>query len=160
MQEAEARAAADPAAVGPVALLLAKFSNAVDHKQAETIAVLFAPDAVFAPAGNPVRGQAEIEAFYASRFAGDGLRRTRHTWSNIIVRPVSAVRAEYEAVLTNYVFDPGVSDERIEVRIGNVWGVCGGQTPGAWRFETHYHERVHAAAMPLIAPTPPLQRID
>jgi hypothetical protein len=160
MQEALAKAVANPAAVGPVALLLARFSEAVDHKQAGTIAALFTPCAVFQPAGKPIEGQEAIEAFYATRFAGEDARRTRHTWSNIIARPVSPVRAEFQAVLTNYVFDPAVSEDRLEVRVGNVWGMCGGETPDAWRFETHFHERVHAAAMPLIAPSPPLKRIE
>jgi uncharacterized protein (TIGR02246 family) len=145
---------ADPAAVGPVALLLAKFSNAVDHKKAEAIADLFTPDGVFQPVDRP--GRPAIAAFFASRFAAEGHRRTRHTWSNIVVRPLSADRADFEAVLTNYAFDPGVSQEQIEVRVGNVWGVCRGKSPDAWRFESHFHERVYAAVMPLLASTPPL----
>lgn len=147
----------DSADTGPVALLLAKFSNAVDQKQPKGIAALFTLDGLFMPAGEPMHGPLAIEAFYKSRL-GDDRRRTRHVWSNLIVRPMADGRAHFEAVLTNYAFEPSITDSAVQVRIGNVWGVCSGEQPGDWRFETHYFERLYAAAMPLSMTPPPLKK--
>jgi ketosteroid isomerase-like protein len=148
---------ADGADTGPVALLLAKFSNAVDQKQPKEIASLFTPDAMFMPTGEPIQGPPAIETFYESRL-GDDRRRTRHVWSNLIVRPMAKGRAHFEAVLTNYAFEPTITDGAVQVRIGNVWGVCSGNQPGEWRFETHYFERLYAAAVPLSMAPPPLTK--
>ena len=137
--------------VGPIALLLAKFSSALDRHELGAAILLFAEDGVFQPAGSPVRGRAELEAFFAKRHA-DARRRTCHTWSNLIVRPLTEGRAQYEVTLTNYIFDPAVSEDDVEVRVGSVWGVCRGDGPDSWCFESHFHERIHAAAMRLTAP--------
>jgi hypothetical protein len=150
-------APAESANVGPLALLLARFSNAVDRKKPRAIAALFADGAVFQPVDTPIVGPEAVEAFYAARLA-DERRRTRHVWSNLLVRPLPGGRAEYEAVLTNYAFEPTVSEESLQVRVGNVWGVCSGAAPTDWRFETHFHERVYAAAMPLTASPLPLKK--
>lgn len=141
--------------VGPIALLLAKFSSALDRHEIGEAVLLFAEDGVFQPAGVQIQGRAELESFFFKRHA-DARRRTCHTWSNLIVRPLSEGRAQYEVVLTNYVFDPAASEDDVEVRVGAVWGVCRGADPDSWRFESHFHERIHAAAMRLTAPTLPI----
>jgi hypothetical protein len=143
--------------VGPIALLLAKFASALDRQKIDAAVSLFTTDGVFQPAGNPIRGEIELEAFFAKRH-GDMRRRTCHTWSNLVVRPLSEGRSQYEVVLTNYVFDPGVSEDDVEVRVGAVWGVCRGAGPDSWCFESHFHERIHAAAMRLTAPSLPLAK--
>jgi uncharacterized protein (TIGR02246 family) len=147
----------DSADTGPVALLLARFSNAVDQKRPEAIASLFTADGLFAPVGEPMQGPTAIETFYEERL-GDDRRRTRHVWSNLIVRPMAEGRAHFEAVLTNYAFEPTIAADAVQVRIGNVWGVCSGEQPGDWRFETHYFERLYSAAMPLSMTPPPLEK--
>jgi hypothetical protein len=148
---------ANGADTGPISLLLAKFSNAVDRKRPRAIASLFTTDGLFNPAGEPMQGPAAIEAFYASRL-GDERRRTRHVWTNLIVSPMSDGRVRFEAILTNYAFEPTITSEAVQVRIGNVWGVCSGQDPANWQFETHYFERLYSAFMPLVAAPPPLNK--
>ena len=143
--------------VGPISLLLAKFGSALDRQKIDSAVSLFAGDAIFQPAGSPIRGRAELEAFFAKRH-GDARRRTCHTWSNLVVRPLMEGRAQYEVILTNYVFDPAVSESEVEVRVGSVWGVCRGAGPDSWCFESHFHERIHAAAMRLTAPSLPLTK--
>lgn len=150
-------APAESADVGPLALLLARFSNGVDRKKPKAIAALFADGAVFQPADKPIVGPEAVEAFYDGRMT-DERRRTRHVWSNLMVRPLPDGRAEYEAILTNYAFEPTVSEELLQVRVGNVWGVCTAGGPTDWRFETHFYERVYAAAMPLTAEPLPLKK--
>jgi hypothetical protein len=67
-------------------------------------------------------------------------------------------RARFEAILTNYAFEPTIASDAVQVRIGNVWGVCSGRRPEEWRFETHYFERLYSAFMPLSATPSPLKK--
>jgi hypothetical protein len=150
-------APAESADTSPLALLLARFSNGVDQKKPRVIGALFANGAVFQPADQPIVGPEAVETFYAARLT-DERRRTRHVWSNLMVRPLPDGRAEFEAILTNYAFEPTVSEETLQVRVGNVWGVCTGGEPTEWRFETHFYQRVYAAAMPLTAEPLPLKK--
>jgi hypothetical protein len=147
----------DNADVGPIALLLAKFSDGVDQRLPSVIGALFSDQALFQPADKPVIGAATIEAFYAGRLT-DERRRTRHVWSNLIVYPLSAGRARFEAVLVNYAFEPAVSEDALQVRVGNVHGVCQGQSPDGWVFEEHVYERIYAAAMPISAQPRPMTK--
>jgi polar amino acid transport system substrate-binding protein len=150
-------ASAENIDTGPIALLLAKFSNAVDRKRPKDVSSLFVPDSVFQPADQPIVGPSAIEAFYDARMS-DERRRTRHVWSNLVVHPVSEGRAEFEAILTNYAFDPMISVVDLHLRVINVWGVCAGEHPSQWRFETHFSERIYAAALPLMAAPLPLNK--
>jgi hypothetical protein len=79
----------------------------------------------------------------------DERRRTRHVWSNLFVRPVSPQRAHFEVVLTNYAFEPTVSETALQMRIGNVVGQCESDESGAWRFSEHLYERIFATSLPL-----------
>ena len=150
-------ASAEGVDFGPIALLLAKFSNAVDQKRPKEVSSLFVPDGLFQPADQPIVGQAAIEAFYEARMS-DERRRTRHVWSNLIVRPASEGRADFEAILTNYAFEPTISTRDLQLRVINVWGVCVGERSRQWRFETHFSERVYGAVLPLTAAPPPLNK--
>jgi len=98
--------------VGPIGVLLAKFSSALDRQNVAAAVSLFTEDGVFQPAGSPIRGRAELQSFFAKRH-GDVRRRTCHIWSNLIVRPLSEGQAQYEVILTNYVFDPAVSENDV-----------------------------------------------
>jgi hypothetical protein len=53
------------------------------------------------------------------------------------------------AVLTNYVYDPGVSDTELQQRIGNVTAICVRDGGGNWRFREHLYARVFAVRLPL-----------
>jgi SnoaL-like domain len=137
-----------PADTGGIARLLIRFSDAVDQRQPSTIAELFTVDGLFQPGENSVRGRTTIQDFYAARLA-DVRRRTRHLWANLLVQPELPRRVRFQAVLTNYAFEPAVSESAWQMRIGNVTGICEQDDDGNWRFAEHRYERVLATTLPL-----------
>jgi SnoaL-like domain len=158
--------AQDGTAVGPVrascgseadlngiSLLLIRFSTAVDGKSPADVAALFTDDGVFKPAADAISGRAQIENFYRGRLA-DEKRRTCHVWSNLFVRPTGDTHAKVTVVLSNYAFEPSVSAESLQFRIGNVSGLCVKDDRGAWRFAEHVYERIFTAALPITAQGP------
>jgi SnoaL-like domain len=158
--------AQDASAIGPIrascgseadlngiSLLLIRFSNAVDKKSPADIAGLFTDDGVFKPGADAIRGRAQIESFYRGRLS-DEKRRTCHVWSNLCVRPTGETDARVTVVLTNYAFEPSVSDQCLQFRIGNVSGLCVRDDRGAWRFAEHVYERIFTAALPIAAQGP------
>ena len=56
------------------------------------------------------------------------------------------------AVLTNYAFEPDVSETHLQMRVGNLDLRCVSDTDGRWRFLEHVYERVFAAQLPLGGP--------
>ena len=131
-----------------IALLLIGFSDAVDRRQPAAIAESFTVDGVFRPGEKSVRGRQAIQDFYAARLS-DERRRTRHLWSNLLVRPIQPLQVRFDVVLTNYAFEPVVSEQTLQMRIGNVTGTCESDGDGNWRFAEHFYERVFAASLPL-----------
>jgi ketosteroid isomerase-like protein len=136
-----------------IALLLVRFSNAVDRKQAREVAEQFAPDGMFKPADTPVEGRAAIEALYRARFQ-DPRRTTRHLWGNLLVLPQADGTAHVDVVLTIYAFEPAVSEDELQMRIGNVWARCVRDGQGVWRFAEHVYEKCFAARLPGAAVAP------
>jgi hypothetical protein len=142
-------AASEPGAdVNGIASLLIRFSNAVDQRRPTDIADLFSIDGLFRPGEPSIRGRSAIEAFYVARLA-DERRRTRHLWSNLFVRPAGPRQAQVEVVLTNYAFEPSVSETALQMRIGNVVCRCESDEAGNWRFAEHLYERIFATSLPL-----------
>jgi hypothetical protein len=100
-----------------VARLLIHFSEAVDGPQR-------------AESGRPVRARrgvqargvrdrrfGAIEAFFRQRLA-DPRRTTRHLWSNLMLMPDGERALRIRVVLTNYAFEPAVSESEVQMRLG------------------------------------------
>ncbi|HEX4710894.1 nuclear transport factor 2 family protein [Phenylobacterium sp.] len=156
----------DPASVSPIVgstdpgfdtngitLLLLGFSEAVDTRRPQEIAEQFTADGLFKPGDTAIHGPAAIEAFYRDRLR-DPRRTTRHFWSNLRVTPSADDLADIRVVLTNYAFDPAVSETEVQLRVGNVSGVCAKGPDGRWRFAEHVYERLFALRLPLSDPQP------
>jgi len=144
-------AASEPGSdVAGIAALLIRFSDAVDQRRPGDVAELFSIDALFRPGETSIRDRSAIQAFYAARLS-DERRRTRHLWSNLFVRPIGPKQAELEVVLTNYAFEPAVSEFALQMRIGNVVGRCESDDAGKWRFAEHLYQRIFATSLPLPA---------
>jgi uncharacterized protein (TIGR02246 family) len=143
---------------GPAAaaLVLFRFSDAVDQRRPEAVAELFTETALFRPGKAEHRGRAAIETFYRERLS-DPRRTTRHLWANVEVRSVSDTEARIKAVLTNYAFEPEVSETDLQMRVGNVEGRCVAGPDGRWRFAEHLYERIFAVSLPLGAAAAPTQ---
>jgi hypothetical protein len=143
-----------------VALLLIAFSEAVDSRRPQEIAEQFTADGLFKPGDTAIRGPAAVEVFYRDRLR-DPRRTTRHLWSNLHVAPSADDLADIRVVLSNYAFDPAVSETEVQLRVGNVSGVCAKGPDGRWRFAEHVYERLFALRLPLSGPqslqTKPLQ---
>lgn len=137
-----------------VSLLLLRFSEAVDSRRPQEIAEQFTAEGLFKPGDKAMQGPAAIETFYRDRLR-DPRRTTRHLWSNLSVTPSAGDRAEIRVVLSNYAFDPAVSETEVQLRIGNVSGVCAKGPDGRWRFAEHVYERLYALRLPLSDPQPP-----
>jgi hypothetical protein len=137
-----------------VSLLLLRFSDAVDCRRPQEIAEQFTADGLFKPGATAIHGAGAVEAFYADRLR-DPRRTTRHLWSNLHVAPSAHDRADIRVVLSNYAFDPAVSETEVQLRIGNVSGVCARGADGRWRFAEHVYERLYALRLPLSDPQPP-----
>jgi hypothetical protein len=52
-------------------------------------------------------------------------------------------------VLTNYAFEPSVSETALQMRIGNVVCRCESDEASKWRFAEHLYERIFATSLPL-----------
>jgi hypothetical protein len=141
-------ASEDGSDVAGIAALLIRFSDAVDQRRPADIAELFSLEGVFRPGEKIIRGRSAIQAFYTARQL-DERRRTRHVWSNLFVRTVGPKQARLEVVLTNYAFEPAVSEVALQMRIGNVVGRCESDEIGKWRFAEHLYERIFATSLPL-----------
>ena len=128
--------------------LLFRFSDAVDERRPSHVSQAFTDSGLFRIGKVEMRGRAAIEAFYVSRLS-DKRRRTRHIWSNIESRIVDAAEVRIRAVLTNYAFEPEVSESHLQMRIGNVDARCLSDAEGRWRFEEHLYERVLSAMLPM-----------
>jgi hypothetical protein len=137
-----------------VALLLLSFSEAVDSRRSQEIAEQFTADGLFKPGDTAILGPAAVEAFYKDRLR-DPRRTTRHLWSNLRVTPSAEDLADIRVVLSNYAFDPAVSETEVQLRVGNVSGVCAKGPDGRWRFAQHVYERLYALRLPLSDPQPP-----
>ncbi|THD70984.1 nuclear transport factor 2 family protein [Phenylobacterium sp.] len=137
-----------------VSLLLLRFSDAVDSRRPQEIAEQFTADSLFRPGASAIHGRAAVEAFYADRLR-DPRRTTRHLWSNLHVAPSADDRADIRVVLSNYAFDPAVSETDVQLRVGNVSGVCVRDADGRWRFAEHIYERIYALRLPLSDPQTP-----
>ena len=138
-----------------VSLLLLGFSEAVDTRRPQEIAEQFTAGGLFKPGDTAIHGPAAIEAFYKDRLR-DPRRTTRHLWSNLRVTPSADALADIRVVLTNYAFDPAVSETEVQLRVGNVAGVCARGPDSRWRFAEHVYERLFALRLPL-SDQPPLQ---
>jgi hypothetical protein len=151
-------AASEPGAdVAGIASLLIRFSDAVDQRRPADVAELFSIDGVFRPGEKSIRGRSAIQSFYTARLA-DERRRTRHLWSNLFVRRSGANQAQLEVVLTNYAFEPAISEVALQMRIGNVIGRCEGDDAGNWRFAEHFYQRIFATSLPLAGGTAEVPR--
>jgi hypothetical protein len=131
--------------------LLFRFSDAVDGRRPSKVAAQFTDDGLFRIGKVEVRGRAAIESFYVSRLA-DERRRTRHLWSNVECLTLGPAEVRICAVLTNYAFEPEVSQTHLQMRVGNVELRCLADAAGRWRFQEHVYERVFAAQLPLGGP--------
>jgi hypothetical protein len=142
-----------------VSRLLIRFGDAVDGRRPAEIAAQFAPDGVFKPADKPITGPAEVEAFYLQRLA-DPRRTTRHLWSNLVLTPDGEAAVRLRVVLTNYAFEPAISEHEVQMRLGEVTGRCLQGGDGEWRFAEHVYQRQYALRLPRAdtpAPTPEAQ---
>jgi hypothetical protein len=128
--------------------LLYRFSEAVDNRRPSAVSDQFTSDGVFLAGTVELRGREAIEAFYVSRLA-DPRRRTRHVWSNVESLTVGPAEVRIRAVLTNYAFEPQVSESCLQMRLGNVDLCCTADATGRWRFKEHTYERVYTAQLPL-----------
>jgi hypothetical protein len=133
---------------GDPAHLLVRFTEAVDQRRHDEIAACFTESGQFRPGARAVTGRKEIGDFYRARLADPG-RKTRHSWSNVVVHEEDAATARITALLTNYAFEPVVSDAAVQVRIGNVDCRLERGGDGIWRFTEHLYESAFALSLPL-----------
>lgn len=129
-------------------LVLYRFADAVDWRQPHAIAELFTEDAVFRPGRPEMHGRPAILAFYEARLT-DPRRVARHLWSNVELTAETETRVRIRAVLTNYIFEPKVSETELQMWVGNLQAHCRHGTDGRWRFAEHFYDRLYAVRLPL-----------
>lgn len=127
--------------------LLYRFTDAVDRRDADEAARCFTPDAVFRPGSKSVGGAGEIKEFYRSRFA-DPRRKTRHLWSNVRGFGQGGGSMRVTAILTNYAYEPAVSEATLQMRIGNVDCLLQQHSGGPWLFAEHLYESAYSVSLP------------
>jgi hypothetical protein len=129
------------------ARLLIRFSEAIDGRQPAEVAAQFTPDGVFKRGESAIVGSVAIEAFYRQRVA-DPRRTTRHLWSNLMLMPDGEAGLRIRVFLTNYAFEPAVSESEVQMRLGQVTGRCVRDTQGEWRFAEHFYQSQYALRLP------------
>jgi ketosteroid isomerase-like protein len=132
---------------GPLELLY-RFSEAVDHRRAEAAAACFTADAIFQRDSNRIVGSADILALYRERMA-DPRRKTTHVWSNAAEIERNDDGAVVTAILTNYAFEPTVSESDLQMRVGRVRCLIKRNATGEWQFAEHLYENAFAIRLPL-----------
>jgi hypothetical protein len=130
--------------------LLLRFSEAVDQRAPAAVAGCFTRDALFRPGTREIVGAHDIGLFYHERLA-DPRRRTRHSWTNVVVDARGPDTARVTALLTNYAFEPKVAEDALQMRIGNVECRLERDMDGVWRFAEHLYENAFAVSLPLAA---------
>lgn len=138
------------AMIGPAEVLV-RFTEAVDRRSAEEAAACFTEDGIFRPGDQSTIGIANIERLYHDRFS-DPRRMTRHVWANVCVSQIDTNTARVTALLTNYAFEPRVSESVLQMRIGNVDCLVVRTDDGPWRFAEHLYRRAFATGLPLDSP--------
>lgn len=128
--------------------LLYRFSEAVDHRRPEATAACFTADALFQRDTNRTVGSADILALYHERMA-DPRRKTTHIWSNAAEIERGDDTAVVTAVLTNYAFEPAVSESDLQMRVGRVRCLLKRSAAGEWQFAEHLYENAFAIKLPL-----------
>jgi hypothetical protein len=136
--------------VGGPELILPRFARAVDQRRPEAIAALFTADGLFRPGVPEMRGRAAILSFYQERLSNPR-RITRHLWSNVECHLSGEGEARIEAILTNYAFEPAVSETALQMRVGDLQARCVLQD-GAWLFAEHLYTKTYALSVPLSEP--------
>jgi hypothetical protein len=137
-----------------VSRLLIRFSDAVDSRRPADVAAQFAADGVFKPGDKAIVGPDAIGAFYRERLA-DPRRATRHLWSNLTLAPDRDDALRLRVVLTNYAFEPAVSETEVQMRLGEVSGRCVRDLHGEWLFAEHLYQRQYTLRLPRAdAPAP------
>lgn len=137
---------------GPAEVLI-RFTEAVDRRQADEAAACFTDDGLFRPGDKATVGRDDIREIYRGRFA-DPRRMTRHVWANLRVAPIDTESARVTALLTNYAFEPQVSETALQMRIGNVDCLVVRDAGGEWQMAEHLYQRAFATSLPLdAAPT-------
>ena len=127
--------------------LLYRFSEAVDGRRPEATAACFTIDAIFQRDANRTVGSADILAFYRERMA-DPRRKTTHIWSNAAEIERDDDTAVVTAVLTNYAFEPAVSESDLQMRVGRVRCLLKRNAAGEWQFAEHLYENAFAIKLP------------
>ncbi len=128
--------------------LLYRFSDAVDHRRPEATAACFTTDAIFQRDSNRTVGSADILALYRERMA-DPRRKTTHIWSNATQVERNDDAAAVTAILTNYAFEPAVSESDLQMRIGRVRCLLKRNAAGEWQFAEHLYENAFAIKLPI-----------
>lgn len=132
------------------AQLLFRFSAAVDQRRAQDAAACFTRDGLFRPGDKAIVGVENIGQFYGERLA-DPRRMTRHVWANVSVSEIDADTVHVTALLTNYAFEPLVSETALQMRIGNVECRLVRDTQGDWLFAEQSYQRAFSTSLPLDA---------
>jgi SnoaL-like domain len=132
---------------GPLELLY-RFSDAVDHQRPEATAGCFTADAIFQRDTSRTVGSVDILALYRERMA-DPRRKTTHIWSNAAEIERNDDMAVVTAVLTNYAFEPAVSESDLQMRVGRVRCLLKRNAAGEWQFAEHLYENAFAIKLPL-----------
>jgi len=128
--------------------LLYRFSEAVDQRRPDDAARCFTADGIFRRDASRIIGEAAILDLYRQRMS-DPRRKTRHVWSNLVEVERTGQTAVVTAILTNYALEPQVSEDELQMRIGNVRGVLARDAESQWRFAEHHYDMAFATKLPL-----------
>ena len=120
-----------PADESDIRRLIASNAHLVDKRDPELIVAQFAEDATFIVAGNEIRGQAGLRAFFSQPSTNPGVNR------HFVMSPVLVAESANRVTATAYFKLLRKTDaDWIVAKVGRYEDVIERQADKSWRFQT------------------------
>ena len=122
--------ASERAAVEAVERLMTEYAWSADHRDAQSLAELFALDGRLWLGGHRMQGRTEIAAFCGQRFSVPG-RQTRHVWSNLRLGEFEGQHLKTTSL--QLTFEQSGETQPVQVRVSDVSDEWQRDAQGRWR---------------------------
>jgi hypothetical protein len=139
--------------------LVMEFAAELDHNNGQTIDELYTEDGLLYMGARPIEGRAAILGFYKERLARlaveqkDGVRTSRHVFTNVRVRLDAEDRATVDFISVQYAGEgkPPIMGLTAPTSVADCKMLCRLEADGAWRVAQFSGEPCFLAGDPFLA---------